>query len=408
MKRKLDGLSTRARGVLLAALLLAAAALIFFLARASASGRAAATESEAPPTETTAPPSAASETIAAAQKLLDSMTTREKICQLLIMQPEFIEGAAGDVKALSPALEETLRTYPIGGVLLSLENMDSANQLQALTAAFQDTAEIPMLISVDEEGGRISRLMLRVGTTKLDNMYAYRNDGPGVARMNARTLGRDLAAFGFNTDFAPVADVWSNPENEVIGERAYSDDFGTAAELVAAAVQGFHDSGTICCLKHFPGHGSTRTDSHKEAAYVDASLDELRRGELLPFRSGIEAGADMVMVGHLTIPDVDSVPATFSKKLVTDLLRDELGFSGVIITDGLEMNAAGTESDGKKALRALNAGCDLLLGLYDLPGTVRALEQAVETGALTPEALDAHVLRVLAMKLEYGLFPDTE
>lgn len=407
MKRKFESLSTRARGVLLAVLLLAAAAAIFFLARASASGRTAPAESEAPPPETTAPPSEKPEA-RAARRLLNGMTTREKICQLLILQPEFIPGADGDVKTLSPAMQDTLRAYPIGGVLLSLENMDSAAQLRALTAAFQDTAAIPMLISVDEEGGRISRLMLRVGTTKLDNMYAYRDKGPGVARRNARTLGADLAAFGFNTDLAPVADVWSNPENEVIGERAYSDDFAAAAELVATAVRGFHDSGTICCLKHFPGHGSTRTDSHEEAAYVDASLDALRRHELLPFQSGIEAGADMVMVGHLTVPDVDSVPATFSKKLVTELLRGELGFSGVVITDGLEMKAALDAPDGEKALRALNAGCDLLLGLYDLPGTVRALEQAVDSGALSPEALDQHVMRVLTMKLEYGLLPDAE
>ncbi len=407
MKRKFESLSTRARGVLLAVLLLAAAAAIFFLARASASGRTAPVESEAPPPETTAPPSEKPEA-RAARKLLDGMTTREKICQLLILQPEFIPGADGDVKTLSPAMQDTLRAYPIGGVLLSLENMDSAAQLRALTAAFQDTAAIPMLISVDEEGGRISRLMLRVGTTKLDNMYAYRDKGPGVARRNARTLGADLSAFGFNTDLAPVADVWSNPENEVIGERAYSDDFAAAAELVAAAVRGFHDSGTICCLKHFPGHGSTRTDSHEEAAYVDASLDDLRRHELLPFQSGIEAGADMVMVGHLTVPDVDSVPATFSKKLVTELLRGELGFSGVVITDGLEMKAALDAPDGEKALRALNAGCDLLLGLYDLPGTLRALEQAVDSGALSSEALDQHVMRVLTMKLEYGLLPDAE
>jgi beta-N-acetylhexosaminidase len=128
----------------------------------------------------------------------------------------------------------------------------------------------------------------------------------------------------------------------------------------------------------------------------------------MPFRSGIDAGADMVMVGHLTVPAIDHVPATFSKKLVTDYLRGELGFSGVVITDGLEMAAAGKQPDGEKALRALDAGCDLLLGVYDLPGTVRALEQALQSGELSPGALDAHVLRVLTLKLQYGLVPDSD
>ena len=333
------------------------------------------------------------------------MTTREKICQLLILQPEFITGAKGDVKTVTPELKKTLSDYPIGGVLLSLKNMDNAKQLRALTDGFQAQAEIPMIVCVDEEGGSIARLMQKVGTTKLKNMYAYRNKGPGLARLNARTIGWDIAGFGFNTDLAPVADVWTNPENEVIGERAYSDDPAVAAELVAAAVQGFHDSGTICCLKHFPGHGSTRTDSHEEAAFVDETLEQLRKGAFLPFESGIAAGADMVMVGHLTVPDIDSVPATFSKKIVADLLRGELGFSGVIITDGLEMAAAGEDPDGTKALRALDAGCDLLLGLSDIPGTVDTLEQALRDGDLSEADLDAHVLRVLELKLTYGLSP---
>ena len=403
MKRKLDSLSTRER-IVLAAVILSAALLIAVLGRGSSDAPPAPTES-APAAETpqTSPsPDCAAE----AQALLEGMTTREKICQLLILQPQYLPGAQGDVKALSPALTETLRDYPLGGVLLSLENMDNARQLKALTAALRESTEIPMILCLDEEGGDISRLMVKVGTTKLENMYAYRNKGPGIARLNARSLGADLAAFGFNTDLAPVADVWSNPENKVIGERAYSDDFAVAGELVAAAVQGFHDSGTICCLKHFPGHGSTRTDSHEETAYVDASLEELREHEFLPFRKGIDAGADMVMVGHLTVPAVDPVPATFSKKLVTDYLRGELGFSGVVITDGLEMAAAGKQPDGEKALRALDAGCDLLLGVYDLPGTVRYLEQALQTGDLSSEALDAHVLRVLTLKLQYGLSPD--
>ena len=409
MKWNQNNPGTVARTVLAVIILLAAAVGLLRAVRQTLPPQESAQpELPSAPVETPTPtptPEPTPDPDAEAKKLLAGMSVREKICQLLIVQPDSLAAVKDGTKRVSPELAKALKTYPVGGVLMSLKNMESAKQLRALTDDLQKQAALPMLICVDEEGGSIARLMQKVGTTKLDNMYAYRNKGPGVARLNARTIGEDLAAFGFNTDLAPVADVWSNPDNEVIGERAYADDPAIAAELVAAAVQGFHDSGTICCLKHFPGHGSTRTDSHEEAAYVDETLETLRKGALLPFQSGIDAGADMVMVGHLTAKQIDSVPATFSRKLVTDLLREELGFSGVVITDGLEMAAAGDASDGEKALRALDAGCDLLLDLYDIPGTVEALEQAVRDGTLTEDALDAHVLRILKMKLAYGLTP---
>ena len=400
MKRLFDSLSTRSR-IVLAAVVFGLMIVVLALALAPSDTPDTPEASMVPTAAPSDPPAYEAE----AKRILKGMTTREKICQLLIVQPEFLPDATGTVRTLTPALRACLEDYPVGGMLLTLQNMENPAQLTALTADLRDAVPIPMILCVDEEGGDISRLMQKVGTTKLDNMYAYRSMGPGVARLNARTLGEDLSRFGFNTDLAPVADVWSNPENTVIGERAYSDDFGAAAGLVAAAVQGFHDSGTICCLKHFPGHGSTRTDSHEEAAFVDATLDALREREFLPFAGGIDAGADMVMVGHLTVPGIDSVPATYSKAIVTELLRGELGFNGVVITDGLEMKAAGTQSDGQKALRALSAGCDLLLCLYDIQETVQTLEQALKAGALSQEDLDTHVLRVLMLKLQYGLTP---
>lgn len=359
------------------------------------------------PTPTPAPTPTPTPEPDAAEQLLAAMSTREKICQLLIVQPEYL-ASSSFVTQMTPALSSGMAAYPVGGMLLTLPNMTSPAQLTALTAALQDASDVPLILCLDEEGGDVARLMDKVGTTKLENMYTYRSQGPATARANGATLGRDLAKFGFNTDLAPVADVWSNPQNKVIGERAYSDDFEEAATLVSAAVQGFHDSGAICCLKHFPGHGSTRADSHEQAAYVDASLDALRKNELKPFAAGIAAGADMVMVGHLTVPALDTVPATFSEKIVTGLLREELGFEGVVITDGLEMKAAGSDADGKKALRALNAGCDLLLGLEDIPGTVETLEQAVRDGDLTMDELDEHVLRVLRLKLQYGLLGEPD
>ena len=337
----------------------------------------------------------------AAQTLLDGMTTHEKICQLLIVHPEALTG--GTVTGMTDELAAALREYPVGGVLLSAQNMTSGEQLAALTAALSNGGKTAPLISVDEEGGRVARLMNTVGTTKLGSMYSYRAQGTQGAHDNAQTIARDIAAYGFNTDFAPVADVWTNKRSSAIGDRAYSDDYDEAAELVAAAVKGFHDGGVICCLKHFPGHGSTKTDSHDGAATVDKTLPQLRQEDLKPFMSGIAAGADMVMVGHLTVPTMDDAPASVSRKIVTNLLRYDLGFRGVIVTDGLHMQALAQYTDGEKAVLALAAGNDMLLEISDVPGTVAAIEKALADGTLTQAALDQSVLRILQLKLAHGV-----
>ena len=340
----------------------------------------------------------------AAQTLLDGMTTREKICQLLIVHPEVLTDG-GTVTAMTDELLAALREYPVGGVLLSAQNMTSGEQLAALTGALADGCKTAPLISVDEEGGRVARLMNTVGTTKFGSMYSYRAQGTQGAHDNAQTIARDIAAYGFNTDFAPVADVWTNKRSNAIGDRAYSDDYDEAAELVAAAVKGFHDGGVICCLKHFPGHGSTATDSHDGAATVDKTLPQLRQEDLKPFVSGIAAGADMVMVGHLTVPTMDDAPASVSRKIVTNLLRYDLGFRGVIVTDGLQMQALAQYTDGEKAVLALAAGNDMLLEISDVPGTAAAIEKALADGTLTQAALDQSVLRVLQLKLAHGIVP---
>jgi len=357
-------------------------------------------EAAQPPTPT--PRTSAEVRKDAAQTLLDGMTTQEKICQLLIVHPEALTGGSA-VTGMTDSLAAALREYPVGGVLLSAGNMTSGEQLAALTAALSNGCKTAPLISVDEEGGRVARLMNTVGTTKLGSMYSYRAQGTQGAHDNAQTIARDIAAYGFNTDFAPVADVWTNKRSNAIGDRAYSDDYDEAAELVAAAVKGFHDGGVICCLKHFPGHGSTKTDSHDGAATVDKTLPQLRQEDLKPFMSGIAAGADMVMVGHLTVPTMDDVPASLSRKIVTNLLRYDLGFRGVIVTDGLQMQALAQYADGEKAVLAFAAGNDMLLEISDVPGTVAAIEKALVDGTLTQAALDQSVLRILQLKLAHGI-----
>ena len=393
---------------LLAVLAVAAAAVW-------AVGRAASTLSPAAPAPSPSPsfslvaptpeptPDPSEALRARADEILSGMTLHEKVCQLFVVYPEAITGVA-KVTAAGEATRKALEEYPVAGFLYDRKNMVTKEQLTGLLTTVQTYSEIPLILTCDEEGGRVNRLMSTVGTTWVGPMLDYKDQGTDTAFANARTIAADLVSCGFNTDLAPVADVWSNPENTVIGDRAYSDDFQQAAELVAAAVEGFHAGGVATALKHFPGHGDTSADSHDGAVYVERTLDELREGELLPFQAGIDAGSDLVMVGHLIVSDVDDQPAPFSHAIVTELLREELGFDGVVITDGLQMKAmTDAYSSAEIALKAVKAGVDLLLCPEDLPSAVAALEGAAEDGTLPAERLDESVERILLLKLERGL-----
>lgn len=337
-----------------------------------------------------------------AEELLSGMTLREKLCQLMIVRPEVLTGES-PVTAAGETTRLALETYPVGGLIYSVDNLVTQEQTREMITSTQSYSKLPLFISADEEGGNVGRLMYKLGTTWVNSMYSYKDEGADTAYANAKTIGTDMVSCLFNTDFAPVADVWTNPENTVIGDRAYSDDFEQAAELVASAVRGFTDAGVICCLKHFPGHGDTSTDTHEGAAVVSKSLDELRAGEFLPFVSGIEAGADMVMIGHITVTSVDPEPATISKAIITDVLRGELGWDGVVISDSLDMGALAGYDNGEVCVKFLEAGGDILLGIPDIETALTALEAAVTDGRLTESRIDESVQRVLELKISHGI-----
>ncbi len=338
-----------------------------------------------------------------AETILAGMTLREKLCQMIMVAPSDITGVK-TVIAAGETTRKALEKYPVGGLLYDKSNMRSKDQLLTMTQNTQSYSKVPVLIACDEEGGRVTRLMDTVGTTQVEAMLTYKDQGVETARQNARTLAADLVSCGLNMDLAPVADVWSNPENTVIGDRAYSDDYAQAAELIPGAVDGFHSGGVACVLKHFPGHGSTTGDSHYGSAYVTKTLDALRREDLLAFRAGIDAGADAVMMGHLIVKDVDPEPAVFSHEIVTGLLREEMGFDGVVMTDALEMQAiADHYGKNEVAVKAVKAGVDMLLCPADLDGAIDALTKAVESGEITQARIDESVLRILKLKENRGL-----
>lgn len=341
-------------------------------------------------------------------EILNQMDLHQKVCQMFIVFADSLTGVTNTTVA-GDITKNALKEYPVGGVLFQKGNLNSEEQVSSMIQGMQSYSNIPLFIASDEEGGRVARVMETLHPYSLDAMLTYKDMGKDKAYENAALIADSIGKYGFNTAFAPVADVWSNPENTVIGDRAYSDNFEQASELVSAAVQGFRDKGMICSLKHFPGHGDTKVDSHYDAAYVTKPLDQLRKEEFLPFKAGIDAGADMVMIGHLIVPDIDEVPATFSHKIVTDILKNELNFEGIVITDALNMQAITNYYDSSSgAIHAVKAGVDILLCPSSLEDSVEALEDAVRKGDILEEGIDESVRKILKLKLQKEIISDND
>lgn len=339
-----------------------------------------------------------------ASEIFSEMSLSDKIYQMMFVRPEAITGVT-TATAASDATRAALQKYPVGGIVYSKSNMLSKEQLASMISHTKSYAKVPLFIATDEEGGKVNRLMDSVGTTKVDSPYSYKDNGINTASCNAKIIANDMNNLGFNLNFAPVADVWSNPNNAVIAQRAYSNNFREAGNLVDAAVRGFHEGGVCTTLKHFPGHGDTYEDTHTSTAYVSKSRDQLENEELQVFRKGIEAGTDLVMVGHMIVENIDNTaPASLSEKVVTELLRNEMNFTGLIITDSLEMNAVSEHyTGGEAAVRAIKAGNDLLLEPKDLNEAVMAVMNAVSQGEITEQQINEHVLRILEVKERAGI-----
>jgi beta-N-acetylhexosaminidase len=285
----------------------------------------------------------------------------------------------------------------LGGVVLFSWNVTDRAQLAALTAAIR--AERPeALIGIDEEGGDVTRLEARTGSSYPGNLALGAVDDVALTERVAAAIGGELAAAGVNLDLAPVADVNSDERNPIIGVRSFGSEPALVARHTAAFVTGLQAVGVAACAKHFPGHGSTRADSHLELPTIDVDRETLVARELVPFRAAIEAGVQSIMTAHIRVPAIDELPATLSRAHLTGLLREELGFEGMVITDALEMGAvSGTVGVEEGAVLAIAAGADALcLGhdLDDVRGIRRALVDAVRAGRLPEERLAQAAARV--------------
>ncbi|GAB2933843.1 glycoside hydrolase family 3 N-terminal domain-containing protein [Micromonospora polyrhachis] len=290
----------------------------------------------------------------------------------------------------------------LGGVVLFARNVDSPEQVAALTTALR--AERPdLLIAIDEEAGDVTRFESRLGSSRPGNLALGAIDDPELTEEVARDLGVELAEAGINLNYAPDADVNSNADNPVIGVRSFGADPELVARHTAAWIRGLQATGIAACAKHFPGHGDTNVDSHADVPYIGATWEQLVACELAPFRAAIAAGVQAVMTGHLLVPALDPRrPATLSRRILTGLLRDELGFQGVVITDGIEMRAV-THRYGFEAaaVHALAAGADAICvgGEHSDEGSARRLRDAI-VAAVVEGTLPEERLAEAAKRIE--------
>lgn len=363
-------------------------------------------------TETQETTEAPDENVILAEQMIQNMTLEQKIYQLFIVTPEILVDNAVDFAVQSGSMtQQALEQKPVGGLIYFSQNMEDESQIKQMIANaqqyIQDAHQIGMWIAVDEEGGTVARVADKLGTTQYSDMSVYgaNGDTQEVFRVG-QNIAEDISQFGFNLDFAPVADVNINPENE-LQQRIFSDDATVVSEMVASVTKGLQSSGKVSAtLKHFPGLGAENGNTHEDAfVRIERTYEELQKTEFLPFQAGIEAGADFVMVGHQIMSCAnDNLPSDLSSVVVTDWLRDELGFDGIVITDAQNMNTISENySSGEAAVLSISVGVDVILMPTDLNNAFQGVYQAVQNGEISEERIDESVRRILTAKAKHHL-----
>ena len=344
------------------------------------------------------------------QQKLESTTLEQKVAQLFLVTPEQLTGVSQAVVAGS-ATQRALEDIPVGGLCYFSQNITGDQQLRDLllgtySMASRSGAGIAPFLTVDEEGGS---LVSRVANSGYFDVQRFPNRAAGDEAQAAHVgaaIGEYLHEIGFNVDFAPVADVLTNPSNEVIGPRAFSSDPDVVAQMVSAEVLAMLDTGTMPCIKHFPGHGDTAGDSHTGAAVSLRFAEEIRTCEYKPFQAGIDAGCPFVMVGHIETPNLaaDGLPASLSKTMITDELRGRLGFGGVVISDSFVMGAITQRyASADAAVCFIQAGGDMVLMPENLQDAYQGLLEAVNEGVIEESRIDESVMRIFKVKKRAGM-----
>ncbi|MCY6369368.1 beta-N-acetylhexosaminidase [Clostridium ganghwense] len=335
--------------------------------------------------------------------MIDDLFLEEKLGQMIIVGFNGYE--------VNPDFRKLIEDYKIGGVILFERNIQNSKQLLNLNNSIKSINsknKLPLFITVDEEGGRIERLPK--GSTKFpSNKVIGRVNDEKISYEIGKVIGTELKAFGFNMNLAPILDIYSNPKNKVIGNRSFGTEPKIVSTLGTATMKGLQDANVISVVKHFPGHGDTNVDSHIGLPVVNYDKQRLDNFELIPFKNAVDKGADAVMTAHIVLPkiDINKKPATLSKKVLTDILRNEWKFNGVIITDDMEMDAiANNYSIKNAAVEAVKAGADVVLVCHTLEKQIEVLQELkkeVNCGQLSMKRIDESVKRIIKLKEKYGL-----
>ena len=335
-----------------------------------------------------------------ADSCIAEMSLENKVAGLFMVTPEALTGVDTVIQA-GDTTKQKLSEYPVGGLVYFSKNIKSADQLKEMLDTTRNTMIYPVFLAVDEEGGSVSRV---AGAGLADDVGDMSEIGstcdPEKAKEAGTAIGTYLSQFGFNVDFAPVADVVS-AENAVIGNRSFGSDPNVVGTMVAAEEQGFQESGVSACLKHFPGIGDTTTDTHDEKTVSEKTLEDMQQTDLPAFQSGIDAGADFVMVSHMSLPNVigDDTPCSLSGAVISDLLRNQLGYNGIVITDALDMSAiTDSYSSAEAAVKAIEAGADMLLMPENFEEAYQGLLEAVQNGTISEDRINESLKRIYRVK----------
>jgi beta-N-acetylhexosaminidase len=331
---------------------------------------------------------------------ISGMSLDEKIGQMMLA------GIAGTT--VDTNTQNLITNYKIGGIIFFKENLVNPQQtVQLLNQIKSNDLVLPLLLGVDQEGGRVTRLPGGIVNFPANKEIGAINN-PQFSYKVGTILGKELKEFGFNLDFAPVLDVNSNPNNPVIGDRSFGNNSEIVSKLGIQTMKGIQSQNIITSIKHFPGHGDTSVDSHLELPIVNKSLKELKELELIPFERAIDNGADVVMAAHILLPKLDAnSPASMSKTIMTDILRNQLRFSGVIITDDMTMNAITAHFGiGRAAVESVKSGSDIILVGHDYNKIVEvfsSLKTAVQKGEISDQKINDSVSRIIKLKRKYEI-----
>ena len=326
--------------------------------------------------------------------IMSGMSLEEKIGQMLVVTFNGTD--------MNDSLRSLMQDVKPGGIILMGDNYSTVSRTKKLISEFKSLSSVPLIVSTDQEGGRVQRMqkITDVKPTYITDMYSLGNTkDETLAYQVGKVMALEMRTLGINVDNAPVLDVYSNPNNTVIGDRSFGSDVNLVSRMGLSLAKGLEDNGVIPTFKHFPGHGDTETDSHSALPIINKSYEELSNLELMPFKSAIANGAKIIMTAHIALPDItgDNTPASLSKKILTDILRDDLGYDGLIITDGLNMKAlTDNYSNEDIYLKAVDAGVDLLLMPKDPELAIKTIKDN-----FSEDRIDESVRRILEFKYNY-------